>query len=479
MANKVKGPKLYLSQFGGEQPIPPEFVAAMERKEEVQAVPNDVVPEALSDLIVESKLETNRTGERVRKTVKKKSGNIVLGATRTNDQGQPVQVVLTLFPTGTAPAAPTATTNVSVKDLGNGWSIQEVGVEGSYDGGGVFVPGVFNNNLFGKETPNVTPQKFKTLIPVVTTRTDSAGTASAPTLTGGEFREVQEQITAYKKRVTVETQTDPTLPVALTEYETTNAKQLATVTETLETVGVPSAPTALTTVQVNNLGDGRQVRRLSTVGSLFPETRVSDEGEAAYLDSRIQHFFVAYDKKVTSTVAAGTSATPSALADPITVAGLATGIGTVSSQAERIDATKVRVSDTVVTASSLSTLRGVEFDKINGDVLPITREVVEAGTAGTVLQIDGTYATVEPINSRFSIKTTRKTTTLSSSGRSYITWEDVTLPRVLTQFNAVVFTDKAVRDAYQNTVPETVTTYSGDIITFPEFQNPYHQKPGC
>ncbi len=140
MASKVKGPKLYFSRFGGEQPIPPEFIAAMERTEETQPVPNDEGPEPLSGTIIESNVTTNRTGERVRKTVKKKAGNITLLAIRTNDQGQPVQVTRTLYPTGTPAALPTVTTEVAVHDLGNGWSIEEASVAGSYIDG-VFTPG--------------------------------------------------------------------------------------------------------------------------------------------------------------------------------------------------------------------------------------------------------------------------------------------------------------------------------------------------
>ena len=59
------GKKLFFSQFGGEQPIPPEFIAAMDRKEEVQPVNNEVEPEALSDTIIESSVKTDRTNERV------------------------------------------------------------------------------------------------------------------------------------------------------------------------------------------------------------------------------------------------------------------------------------------------------------------------------------------------------------------------------------------------------------------------------
>jgi hypothetical protein len=210
MSNKNKGPKLYFSQYGGEQPIPPEFIAAMERAEEIQKVPNDVGPETLSDTIIESKVETDQTGERQRKTVKKKSGNIILSAIRTNDQGQPVQVTRTLYPTGTTPATPSATQSVAVHDLGNGWSIQEVGVEGTYVDG-TFTPGVFSGSVFERELPITIPERFRDTNSVITTRTDESGTAVDPTLSGNEVKETQEQLTINKKRTTIVTYA-PTVP---------------------------------------------------------------------------------------------------------------------------------------------------------------------------------------------------------------------------------------------------------------------------
>ncbi len=352
MATKVKGTKLFFSQFGGEQPIPPEFIAAMDRREEVQAVPNDVGAEALDGTIVESKVETNRTDERVRKTVRKKPGNITLRAVNTNDQGQPVQVTRTLFPTGTTPTAPTATTNVAVKDLGNGWSIQEVGVEGSYDGSGNFVPGVFNR------------------------------------------------------------------------------------------------------------------------------ASVADTGEAAELDREIQHFFVDYKREVTSSVAAGTSTTPTTLAMPTTVVALATGTGVIGAEKERVDANKVRTNNTTVSASSLGSLGGIEFDKETGTVNAITREVVVAGAAGAAINSSGVYSEITPINTRFSIKTTRKA--LSAFSRSYNSYETVSkLPRVLTTFDSVVFVDKAHRDPYGNQSSESVAaTALHPAATYPAYENPYHINSG-
>lgn len=198
---KNKGPKLYFSQFGGEQPIPPEFIAAMERAEEVQPVPNDVGPEALSGTIIESSVKTDRTDERVRRTIKKKAGNITLSFVNTNDKGQPVQIVKTLFPTGTTPAVPSATQNVAVQNLGNGWSIQEVGVEGSYIDG-VFTPGLFSGKTRESGTPVVIPERFRASTGINSTEDIVAGTVpDTLTLGANEIHRKESQVTNFTKRV--------------------------------------------------------------------------------------------------------------------------------------------------------------------------------------------------------------------------------------------------------------------------------------
>lgn len=308
MSNKNPGQKLYFSQFGGERPIPPEFIAAMQREEEKQSVPEDVGPEELSDTIVESKVETDRNNERVRTTIKKKAGTVgPLLDIRTNDNGFPVQVSTTLHPTGSAPTPPSATTNFARKDLGNGWSIDEVAVEGTYVGG-VFVPGVFGGNVFERERPNLTPEKFRPGVPTVTTRTDSAGVAVDPTLSGDELRERQEQITAGKKRVEIVTQAVPTLPVTLSQGRATNqAKQDVIVTDKLIADITPSdTATALKDVEVEQLGDGRKVQRTKEVVAVFAESEFTKKVP----DVVPEKFKVAAPITETSSIVTGTASTP-------------------------------------------------------------------------------------------------------------------------------------------------------------------------
>lgn len=305
---KNPGKTLYLSQFGGERPIPPEFLAAMNRREEITSVPNTETLPELSDEIVESRLETNRTDERELHVIKKIPGNIELLDFRTNDQGQAIQVTSTLLPTGTTPPPPSATDNVAFKDLGNGWTIQEVAVEGSWIGG-VFVPGVFSGNLFSKERPNLVPEKFRPAIPDVTTRQDTAGTAVAPTLSGDELRETQEQVTATKKRITIVTEAAPSAPITLDKGRDTNDyKQDVTVTEIYEdeATAAPTA-TALKDVEVEQLGNGFKVVRTKEVSAVGSRNVFTKE----IPDLTPEKFRPAVVTATTRTDSAGTAVAPS------------------------------------------------------------------------------------------------------------------------------------------------------------------------
>lgn len=256
--NKNPGTKLFFSRFGGEQPIPPEFIAAMQRYEEEQSVPNEEGPEELSDTIVESEVKTDRANERSRRTIKKKPGPVgPLASVSTNDQGRPVQLQRTLVNIDTKPVISTATRTAAEHNLGNGWKIQEVAIEGYYIGG-VFTEAVFGANKFTREVPNVTPTKFRVGIPDITTRVDEAGIAVDPTLTAGEFRESQEQITQDKKRTEITTQAALHLPRILDQGRETNSQgQDVVVTETLLADGtVADVSTVTKEVSVEQLGDG-------------------------------------------------------------------------------------------------------------------------------------------------------------------------------------------------------------------------------
>ncbi len=267
MALKEKGPKLFFSRFGGEQPIPPEFIAAMQRAEEIQAVPNDVPPEDLSDTIVESETTTNRTGERVRKTIKKIPGNIVLLAYNTNDKGQPVQVIRTLLPTGTLAVFPDATQDVALRDLGNGWSIQEVSVEGVFIDD-VFTPQLFTAQEYRVSRPDPLPEEFRVSAPTTYESHREEGIAIEPVLGVGDLEATEKQETEFVKDVSVTNRDDGSIPT-LIDLETTGEGQLATITKDIISGISVVTPDALTKVKSHELGDGRSEQDITTIDEVL------------------------------------------------------------------------------------------------------------------------------------------------------------------------------------------------------------------
>lgn len=412
---KNKGPKLYFSQFGGEQPIPPEFIAAMDRSEEVQPVPNDVGPEVLSDTIIESGVKTDRTDERVRRTIKKKAGNIILRAIHTDDSGAPVQVTRTLFPTGTTPTVPTATTKVAVQDLGNGWSIQEVAVEGSYDGGGNFVPGIFTADLFSKEVPDVVPEEFRVAVPTQTTRADSAGTAAAPTLGSGDLFRSEEQTSTFIKRVLRRFRSLVGLPVSLVGKQTDQQKQIVTVTQTLKTAGSDATPTALKDVEVQNLGDGTVLQTQKDISAVFQE-KTRQIGTPLVIPER---FRAATGVNTKSDIVSGT------VADSVSL-----DAGEVERQeTERTVFTK-QVRTTSFTPGAAPTLHGQEYERETDIVIPFEERLEASGTSLGVAR-----TTVDPLSDQLDLARTVDITGAAAVFNAYQVvfpgTADISLPHVL------------------------------------------------
>lgn len=301
--------KLYFSQLGGEQSIPPKFLAAMERREEKQPVKNDAKPEALSDEVVESAIVTDRLNERVRRTIKKKPGNIVLRDIRTNDQGQPVQVVLTLFRTSDKKFnkdVPTLTRTTATEDLGNGWSIQETLIEGRYDEAGKFIEEPFQNIELATERSEWVPDKFNVAALREQTQEVTAGTVAQPTLAAEDLRISERQLSLYKKLVTRLTHAGVEFPVVLVSKRTNQQKQIVTVTETLRVVGTAPVPTATRDSITQDLGNGYEVVITEVVPSVFLNATYTKQVE----DAVPVEFRVALPTTDTTSASAGSAIMP-------------------------------------------------------------------------------------------------------------------------------------------------------------------------
>lgn len=266
---KNLGQTLYFSQFGGERPIPEAFIAAMEREEtrtsgyaaDAELPPKDVD-------VVEQRFDTSerRTNEKVLVVVRKKPGNITLSDFRTTDQGLSVQVAATLFyttDTTFARSYPSITQDVAIKNLGNGWSIQEVAVSGTFVDG-IFVPSPFSRDSYAKERLNLIPEKFRGLIPTLRTKNVVNGQAAIPTLGVGELLRSEEDLTAFRKLVEVLTINDLVFPIdiidtaVITEYGggPVNINQRLAVVNTLT---VEQGEDVVSS-KVTKIGEGHELR---------------------------------------------------------------------------------------------------------------------------------------------------------------------------------------------------------------------------
>jgi len=118
-----------------------------------------------------------------------------------------------------------------------------------------------------------------------------------------------------------------------------------------------------------------------------------------------------------------------------------------------------------------------QYDPESGVVLPVTEEIVAVPAGGSIptgINADGTFSEYRGLTASFGLKTTRKASGLTH--RTYLSWEHVTLPRVLVNFEAVVFYDKKHLDRYGNDEPEGTNPATGEA--YPAYENPYHINPG-
>jgi hypothetical protein len=221
---KNLGQTLYFSQFGGERPIPDVFVAAMERAEERTSgyAADAEIPQEVKDdsNVVEAYFDTRekRTNEKILVVIRKKKGNITLRDFRTTDQGQTVQVDSTLFDTTDSTfvrAYPSATQDVAIKDLGNGWSIQEVAVSGTWTTGDppVFVPGIYQGIELSTRREDPIPNSIRAGLPVEEVQSIVEGTVEQPTLGDNDLEARERQVGEGKKLLSRSSRDAISLPV--------------------------------------------------------------------------------------------------------------------------------------------------------------------------------------------------------------------------------------------------------------------------
>lgn len=246
-----------------QDPLPPKFrVLSPTTTTDELAEGSVETPVLTGDQLAatEDQINTNLKRKRTVSRSSAENTSSLSGKQVTNDL-QVANVLETIVPDGTTITTSALTVDGSVESLGNGQSVQRV----------ITAPELFAAETFATERPDVVPEKFRAAIPTTTEERNVEGTAEAPVLETGDIAATEQQQNVHVKRTRKTRRDTATLPKSLTQKATTNDKQLATVTETLQVGDTATQPSALIDIQSEALGDGTYVVRKVEVPKLFEE----------------------------------------------------------------------------------------------------------------------------------------------------------------------------------------------------------------
>ena len=250
---------------------------------------------------------------------------------------------------------PSATVDIQSEALG----------DGTYVVTKTEVPELFTAETFVSEVPDVVPQKFRVAVPTTTTEERVEGVAEEPVLLEGDLAATEQQENKFVKRVRKTKRDIIDLPVELTQKETTNDKQLATVSQTLQNGDTTEAASATVDIQSEALGDGTYVVTKVQVPEVFSNNVFGVE----IIDPLPDRFRSAIPTITTETTVAGVASTP-----------ILTG--------SEISATEQQINKFVKRTRSVSrdrqtsgvTLNGVNFDSATGRPLESDEIVYPKGS---------------------------------------------------------------------------------------------------
>jgi hypothetical protein len=246
-----------------QDPLPPKFrVLSPTTTTDELAEGSVETPVLTGDQLAatEDQLNTNLKRKRTVSRSSAENTSSLSGKQVTNDL-QVANVVESIVPDGTTITTSALTVDGSVESLGNGQSIQRV----------ITAPELFAAESYSAERPDVVPEKFRTAIPTTTEERSIEGIAETPVLETGDIAATEQQQNVHVKRTRKTRRDTAALPKSLTQKATTNDKQLATVTETLQVGDTATQPSALIDIQSEALGDGTYVVRKVEVPELFEE----------------------------------------------------------------------------------------------------------------------------------------------------------------------------------------------------------------
>ena len=244
-----------------QDPLPPKFrVLSPTTTTDELAEGSVETPVLTGDQLAATEDQINTNLKRKRTVSRSSAENVssLSGKQVTNDL-QVANVVESIVPDGTTITTSELTVDGSVESLGNGQSIQRV----------ITAPELFTAKSYSAQRPDPTPEKFRVLIPTESTEENEAGTAEMPDLVTGDLEATEQQVNVHVKRKRKTRRDSTSLPKSLTQKATTNEKQIATITETLQIGDTSEIPTATKDIQSEVLGDGTYVVRKIEVPKLF------------------------------------------------------------------------------------------------------------------------------------------------------------------------------------------------------------------
>jgi hypothetical protein len=372
-------------QFSAERPdmLPQKFRAAVPDVETSELVPGTAEqPTLLQGDISASQTQQSLFVKQVsRRSRTSPTYPRVITETTATRSGQLATVTSTLDDSiQTADTGPLVESS-EVTDLGDGRSIK-VTTE---------VDEVFDQPSFTRAKEDLTPPKFRATVTETVEERTIPGTAAMPaSLSGDEISRTEEQLTLDRKRVRTQERAIGTTST-LNEFVLTPEGQLATRTLTLSNQPQTVTPSAtLLQGEIEQLGDGRTVRTVVTVPSVFDERRVAKEKP----DLVPQEFRGAIPTETTEVVQTGTTATMPTL-EP----------GELARTEQRITANKVRTSVTTRPSTALPVTLTPSDTLVDNDGVSVARVKTLASGEQTFTPSATVSGSVESIGDGLTVRT--------------------------------------------------------------------------
>jgi hypothetical protein len=407
-----------------EDITPQKFKAAQEDvvfEQTIEGTANPAIVLGVGEF-VRSEEQVNKFTKRVSTTSRSITSAVTLLEKVLTPQGQVGTRTLTLA-AGSQSFTPSETLlDASIEALGDGRTVKTE----------VRVPNVFPNKTITKTKIDTTPEKFKAKQEDIVTEESIAGTINQSlSLSIGEFRKSEEQVTEFVKRTSVTSRDTETFE-DLTEYIVTPQGQLAERRLFLSSQSQTIEPEAtLIDGSIEELGDGRTLKTEVRVSEIFNNKTLS-VSRPEVLPERFR--------------ASVPSVTTQEIIEQNSVSVPELDSGDLEKSETRITDFTVRKSTTTRDVSTTPTLDGMDYEESFDVQIPYTetiQQTIPTGSAEAVPLDDENFLVREYNANDIGAY-------LSSFLQTYPTTISINLPRVLESIT-VEWDEKQQSGEYVNT----------------------------